>query len=748
VRREFKGASETRPTEIAPALIFKIRLTQLVDEAEWRKSKLTLLGTEPKERIVVFADDVELTEFRRRLDEYSKGVPEDQKGPSYRFFSLIEGFEPWSTEDRKGQLLAAETIRAEESYLLDVEVWYKDRETARGYLNQIQAFVTAHGGEYLDDFTGASLAMARIRVTGKLLQDLLKVEIIYRIDFPPQPTLRYLEVFEKSVEDFPPISMPPPDSPSICVIDSGIFRGHPMLGPAIGETIPVPDRLETGLDDHGHGTFVAGIALYGSVEECVRQKQFSPKLFLHGARVTNAENRFDDETLIIKQMDRAIRYFHDNYGCRVFNLSLGDARQVYGGEKPSAWAAILDELARELDIVIIISAGNYDCTPLKGNALHRYPRYLFGEDARIINPAMASIALTVGAIAPPGSSYITQRYPNDPAYRPIAKANQPSPFTRRGLGVLGAIKPELCEYGGNSVYNGRTDRILASHQGVPILSTYHRPDRLFTIDSGTSCAAPKVAHIAARILEFYPDASANLIRALIANSARVPSPTLDLLNTSKHDPSLWGYDNDDVLRLCGYGRPNFDRAVYSTDNRVTLYNEDELPLDKFHIYEVPIPQVFRRTTGERHISVALAFDPPTRSTRIGYLGVKMRFDLVRGKTIEEVVDIYQAFENKDEEEKLSPPSARCPTYPLIMRLQNSTLQRALHVIKRRPHSRWGNRYWLVVRCSSTKWTDPDTMPPQRYAIVVTLEHREKSINLYQTVQQRVREAARARVRVR
>ena len=288
VRREFKGASETRPTEFDPALIFKIRLTQPVDEAEWRKSKLTLLGTEPKERIVVFADDVELTEFRRRLDEYSKGVPEDKKGPSYRFFSLIEGFEPWSAEDRKGRLLAAETICAEESYLLDVEVWYKDRETARGYLNQIQAFVTAHGGEYLDDFTGASLAMARIRVTGKLLQDLLKVEIIYRIDFPPQPTLRYLEVFEKSVEDFPPIPMPPPDSPSICVIDSGIFRGHPMLGPAIGETIPVPDRLETGLDDHGHGTFVAGIALYGSVEECVRQKQFSPKLFLHGARVTNA----------------------------------------------------------------------------------------------------------------------------------------------------------------------------------------------------------------------------------------------------------------------------------------------------------------------------------------------------------------------------------------------------------------------------------------------------------------------------
>ena len=748
VRREFKGASETRPTEFDPALIFKIHLTQPVDEAEWRKSELTLLGTESKEATVVFADDVELAEFRRRLDEYSKGVPEDQKGPSYRFFSLIEEFEPWSTEDRKGRLLAAEPIQVEKTYLLDVEVWYVDRETVRKYLRQIQAFVTAHGGEYLDDFTGASLAMARVRATGKLLQELLEVEIIYRIDFPPQPTLRDLEVFEKSVEDFPPTPMPPPDSPSICVIDSGIFRGHPMLGPAIGETIPVPDHLETGLDDHGHGSFVAGIALYGSVERCVQQKQFVPKLFLHGARVTNAENRFDDETLIIKQMDKAIRYFHDNYGCRVFNISLGDERQVYDGGKPSAWAAILDELACELDIVIVISAGNYNLHSFEGDVLDRYPQYLFGEDARIINPAMASIALTVGAIAPPGSSYMAQRYPNDPAYRSIAQADQPSPFTCRGPGVLDAIKPELCEYGGNSVYDGHMNRVLGSCQGVPILSTYHRPIRLFATDSGTSFAAPKVAHIAARVLELYPDVSANLVRALIASSARVPQATWDLLNTSRHDPSLWGYDNDDVLKLCGYGRPDFERAVYSTDNRVTLYSEDELPLEKLHIYEVPIPEVFRETTGERHISVALAFDPPTRSTRTNdYLGVTMRFDLIRGKTIEEVVEIYKASESKEEEVPLIPQSARCRTYPPIMRRKNSTLQRALHVIKRRPHSRWGNKYWLVVRCSSTKWTDPDTMPPQRYAIVVTLEHREKLINLYQTVQQRVREAARARVRV-
>jgi hypothetical protein len=186
-------------------------------------------------------------------------------------------------------------------------------------------------------------------------------------------------------------------------------------------------------------------------------------------------------------------------------------------------------------------------------------------------------------------------------------------------------------------------------------------------------------------------------------------------------------------KIRGYGRPDFDRAVYSMDNRVTLYSEDELELDKFHIYEIPIPGIFCEAKGERHISVTLAFDPPTRRTRKEYLGVKMRFDLIRGKTIEEVVRIYEAAKGNEEEMKLDPPSARCEMVPSIIRRQNSTVQRALHVIKKHPPSHWGDKYWLVVQCMSTKWTDPEIMPAQRYAVVVTLEHREMLIDLYQTV---------------
>ncbi len=41
---------------------------------------------------------------------------------------------------------------------------------------------------------------------------------------------------------------------------------------------------------------VAGISLYGDIQACIDSLNFSPNVFVYSARVTNAENRFDDES--------------------------------------------------------------------------------------------------------------------------------------------------------------------------------------------------------------------------------------------------------------------------------------------------------------------------------------------------------------------------------------------------------------------------------------------------------------------
>src|SRR5205823_6197749 len=92
---------------------------------------------------------------------------------------------------------------------------------------------------------------------------------------------------------------------------------------------------------------------------------------------------------------------------------------------------------------------------------------------------------------------------------------------------------------------------------------------------GTSFAAPAVAHIAARLFDRFPDASPNLIRALLADSARYPMERPPPLNSSTLD--------SDVLRVYGYGRPDYERAAASEENDVLLITESVIAPDSFQL---------------------------------------------------------------------------------------------------------------------------------------------------------------------
>src|SRR6202035_3102314 len=130
-----------------------------------------------------------------------------------------------------------------------------------------------------------------------------------------------------------------------------------------------------------------------------------------------------------------IRTLHAR-GCRIFNLSIGDRKARYSGGKVGTWTAILDELARELDILIIVAAGNYEHEPANGHAedhLTGYPRYLLTSESRLLEPAVGANVLTVGAVA--HAAAVPSQGPGDVSVRPIAGVGEPAPFTRCGPGV-------------------------------------------------------------------------------------------------------------------------------------------------------------------------------------------------------------------------------------------------------------------------------------------------------------------------
>src|SRR5690606_7910825 len=156
-------------------------------------------------------------------------------------------------------------------------------------------------------------------------------------------------------------------------------------------------------------------------------------------------------------------------------------------------AVTLDALARELGVLFIVPTGNFqgaDSVPADWRA--EYPGYLLQEEAALLDPAPALNALTVGSLARWDATFNAQRYQDDPAEQPIARRDQPSPFTRSGPSVGGAIKPELVAYGGNRAVNLRVRNHWPVKHGLGELSTCKdfAAGRPFAEDAGTSFAAP------------------------------------------------------------------------------------------------------------------------------------------------------------------------------------------------------------------------------------------------------------------
>lgn len=95
----------------------------------------------------------------------------------------------------------------------------------------------------------------------------------------------------------------------------------------------------------------------------------------------------------------------------------------------------------------------------------------------------------------------------------------PSAFSRAGLGIWEAVKPEFVEYGGDYMVSGTAAPTIDTPQVAKecypelVRSTRHGGPAFDRDEVGTSYAAPKVTRIAARLQAILPDESCLLYRA-------------------------------------------------------------------------------------------------------------------------------------------------------------------------------------------------------------------------------------------
>lgn len=773
---------KSNPFRLDPKLIFKIKPIKKgsIEDKDLTRTGLDILAIEPDKAIVVFSSDLELKEFRKRLENYSQITD----GPEYSYLGAIDELVPLEREDRIGRLLELKPVQPGELAALDLELWHTgNREEMKASLAHIAKKLKDFSSDtapmiMTDSYVGDYLCIARIKVTHKVLEFLLDLETVKEIDRPPQPAFEIDGDYQLPISSFPEVISPPENNCGILVIDSGVQRGHPLIAPVLGEadvfSDPEQKLIKGGADDvNGHGTSVAGIAIYGDVENCIKKLSFDPTAWLFSARVTDEDCKYYEDLLLETQLDRAIKAFVDNYpNCKVINISLGDYEKFYiDGMKQFRLAAKIDEIAyqyqiKNINIVFVISAGNSYHEELEYEQLRtEYPNYLLNKNARIIDPATSAIALTVGSLSY-GRGSMTE--PSDIRRQAIAKLpGYPSPFTRTGFGVDGMIKPDIVDFGGDlaldlSYREGldlpKVSQLGDNVAGVSVVTfSKNFQSSLFHICSGTSFAAPRVANIAAQLFTKYPNASSNLIRALIVNSAVLPKEIPDEFSKGTESQKI-----KKQLQIYGYGQTDLERAMYSADNYVVLSEDNiDIPVGKFHIYEIPqLPEEFFDIEGTRTLSVTLAFVPPTRPTRgDSYLGVTMEFNLFKGIPRESVVNAYvdaSKTDNPDQfaeismeilKEKYKGRSINVDLSPNSTLRKKGTIQRGSIKLTKQAQKYNNLPMTLVVSCNR-KWADPDDI--QRYALVVSISHSDPQVNLYNRLKLKVdeidlRERSRARV---
>lgn len=427
---------------------------------------------------------------------------------------------------------------------------------------------------------------------------------------------------------------PGADAPHVCLFDTGVNHGHPLIAPALDDHDLHSVEPGWGVDDRvGHGTAMAGLALVGDLSDAlasqgaitVRHRLESVKLIpTDGANGGDAKHHgyLTIEAVARPEIDSPVRR-------RVFSMAV-TARDNRDRGRPSAWSAAIDRLAAdsfgqgETPRLFVLSAGNVNDRKAWAN----YPASNATDG--IHDPGQSWNALTVGAV----TSLVQITEANTDGYQPIAPSGGLSPFSTTSLTwqPYWPLKPDVVFEGGNAARDSMGETWTMSSLSL-ITANSNLNDRLFTTANATSAASALGARMAAELIAEYPELWVESIRALIVHSAEWTDAMLQAFMPTHGHPTKFAVVG--LIRHCGFGVPDLDRAMWSVENSLTMVCEEELhpfkrepgkdpTLRDMNLHRLPWPLGELEALGQAQVEMRVTlsyFVEPNPSDR----GIKSRY---------------------------------------------------------------------------------------------------------------------------
>ena len=558
----------------------------------------------------VFVPDGKLDTFEKLVEDYltekqdSRGRPRDNKALLNSIQEIrVATFDALWTDDPS-------VLPADSEQSIWWEIWLPTRENREVTLERFRSVATGIGFELsskvikFPERTVLHMRGSKRQITQSMLL-LNHVAEIRRAketaEFfdsltPPEQNEWVADLLQRTI-------LSGGDVPHVCVLDTGVNRGHPLLAPVIADVDLHTIEPGWGVQDtDGHGSQMAGLAAYGDLTDpMISSSQIrlthrleSVKLLPHD--LFNQGEPYGE--LTVEAVGRPEVTAPERK--RVFSMAVTTTDSRDRG-RPSAWSASIDSLSCDVlgegmtPRLFVISGGN---VPISGWADYPHSNQTDG----IHDPGQSWNALTVGAYTQKIS--ISEDDAGD--LQPIATAGSLSPYSTTSLtwpNTPWPLKPDVVFEGGNAAKDGIGPTSMHS---LSLLTTHHLPtERLLTTTHATSAASALCARMAAQIMAQYPDLWPETVRALLVHSAEWTKQMQDeFLDARKRKE-----DYARLIRHVGFGVPNLDAALWSVSNSLTLIVQESLqPFQRdgskeptardMHLHRLPWPKEALLDLGE------------------------------------------------------------------------------------------------------------------------------------------------------
>lgn len=650
-----------------------------VEKFDNKSFKLKTLKLEEGQQVLTFYTSNEKKDvFRSRIEQFINDDTRGGKPKNRPMLNNIFLIRPSTLEDLWTDDISL--LPKDSESIIKCEAWvtFDDEEARNNFLKKIDEKLYSYISKSyitLPTVTIFKISANRNQIEGLIAEnpDIVELRIssenpsvFIDMDIPSQH--EFTDDFNQRIQ-----LEPSENDIFVSILDTGVNYNNPLLNKVCEA------RYSTSWDtnwDHYtdnvlfptnvyHGSFQAGVAAFGSdiLDYLVNSQMIKATHKIESGRIlpprgTNPEELYGAITLgtisnlIIDRPESQ----------RVYSLAVTNKDYKCEGY-PTSWSATIDNFCYEnsqtSSDIFIISAGNAD------NFQKDY--WSNARLTKVQDPAQAWNAITVGSCT---KLYDVTNIPNPVICSKFKDINPTTSSSHNWEWVDAPFKPEILCEGGNRLI--RDDGVIDFHEDLSVLTASGKTqNNVFSSHADTSAATAEASYMAAKIMSAYPEATSETIRGLMIHSAEWSESIFDELEQlARQHPQnnmLKEYQKN-ILRVCGYGIPDLEKAVNSKNNRLSLIIEssikpfdetDSFKLNEFNLHELPWPeQVLKElpldSTVKMTITLSYFIEPNPRVSSIKskyvYRSHGLSFNLCKsGQNKEDFIDSMNRSNKRGEE---------------------------------------------------------------------------------------------------